>query len=143
MINPAEFTPGQTVYTCLPGLKGLHLMHVVFAFESPYDTGVYYVLRPFPQVRDINGDRWETFEVRSPWQITPDPTKGLPYVPRTDIEDGPHLELVTEGYHLNYRTKNPAVMGAAQINRLFADDGNPRGEDDDDDDDEPDYGGPH
>jgi hypothetical protein len=69
-MDKIEFSPTDQVHTHLPGEKGTFPGIVMFSFTSPYDAGVYYIIRMDQTVRDKAGRPWETFEVRSRWQIS-------------------------------------------------------------------------
>lgn len=70
MADKIEFLPNDQVYTSLPGEKNTFPGMVMFSFTSPYDNGVYYIIRMDQTVRDKYGQPWETFEVRSRWQLS-------------------------------------------------------------------------
>lgn len=124
------FVPETIVYTALPGELGLFPACVMFSFESPYDKGIYYVLRMDQSVRDQYGHAWETFEVRSRWQVTGDPNVCPAYVDKAAYYDQleekkepapgshPHKEGLT-----NLATLDPAEYEAmADFELEFGDD---------------------
>lgn len=90
MTDQIEFVPTEQVFTSLPGHVGQFPGIVLFSFTSPYDKGVYYIIRMDQTVRDKSGQPWETFEVRSRWQITRNVACQPPY-----FEDREKLEAVS------------------------------------------------
>lgn len=113
MSDHIDFAPTEQIFTSLPGETGVFPGIVMFSFTSPYDSGVYYIIRMDQTVRDKRGQPWETFEVRSRWQLTRNAKETPLY-----YESGEKLDAASgikkdhrhvEGSDTDFRALDPAA----------------------------------